>query len=536
MGIAEDVERRATELTSHERKVELEDDFVRDCLNANERGDGTLYASINRGMYLYNVSQADGEWLRWNQHVWEVDEFRDAQGAVELCALEYQYRADELEAQIEKEGLEKKRGESTPWKITLAAKYRSRVDRLRTDNGAKKVLVWAPIVDRSMACRDNELNRHPTILPCANGVIDLPTGALINGNPADMMTMAIDVPYCPEVGQKRAQDFVLEICGSEEMAEFIQRSFGYAISGYSHEQHIWVFIGQGRNGKGVLFSCIADVMGPFFHVINSGMLMEQKVDPPPSAASEHKHSLRCKRIIVGSETKQGKRIDAEQVKMMTGDDAINCRPNFGKEVVFRPTHTLFLQTNHMPTGLAGDFALVQRLLKIDFPWAYVDDPAEEGRKNPSKKDIFRKKNPRLKEELLSGTGRQQFLNWLVEGYRKYIAQGIDPPQQVREGVDELSREENYMDEFLADCLVDTDIPGSRVRSKTISYALRWWISNNRATDAKRAKSIKEINRYLRETRGYQVEKAGGVYYVLGVTFNLEVANEIAEFINHNKLE
>lgn len=537
--IARQVQERAAALLPPESDgpqlpPEVDEDLVRDCLNANERGDGVLYAALNRGKYIYNTTPKDGEWMRWAGHVWETDESRDAVDAVELCALQYEQQAMALETEIHEQGLVKERGKETPRQITMAAKFRARVDRLRGENGAKKALFWAPIVDRSMVCRESDMDRYPMLLPCANGVIDLEKGVLTRGVPGDLLTMAIDVPFDPHADYKEWCDIVTEISGSEEMAEFTQRSLGYAITGNSWEQHIWVYLGGGRNGKGILFGCVGNVMGPYYHVITPAMLMEQKIDPPAAAASEHKYSLRGKRLVVGAETKKGRRIDGGQVKMLTGDDDINCRPNFGREIVFAPSHSLFLHTNHMPIGLAGDFALVQRLLKIDFPWAYVDDPAAEAKKNPAMADRFRKKDPRLKEKLLAN--RPAILRWLVEGCLKWQQYGISPPAQVREGVDELAREENYMEEFFADCLVDfRDDPGTRLRSKTVTAALQWWLSNNRVSDTKRMPDIKAVNKFLRETRGCAVEKRSGVYWVLGVAFNLDVAPEIDDYIKRNNL-
>lgn len=47
-------------------------DFVNQCLDANELGDGMLYAYLHQGQYMY-VPQ-DQEWYYWGGHYWKFDD------------------------------------------------------------------------------------------------------------------------------------------------------------------------------------------------------------------------------------------------------------------------------------------------------------------------------------------------------------------------------------------------------------------------------------------------------------------------------
>ena len=60
---------------------EISSKFVRDCLAANELGDGVLFAKLLRDKFLYNTSE--GTWLKWNGHHWERDELEDVLTHVE---------------------------------------------------------------------------------------------------------------------------------------------------------------------------------------------------------------------------------------------------------------------------------------------------------------------------------------------------------------------------------------------------------------------------------------------------------------------
>jgi len=520
--IAKQVEERAKALLPPDVEVEIDDQFVLDCLDSNERGDGCLYASRCRGEFIFNTTPKDGEWLRWAGNVWEMDEFRDSFAAVEKCALNYEDQALGFEKRLADKKPEK--GDPDYWMVQMISKLRKRVDRLRTENGAKKVLAWAPVVDRALACRELDMDRHPWLLPCENGVIDLRTGVLISGRPEDLMTKSINVPYDPHVDYSEWITVLNEITGSEEVSAFLKRFFGYALTGHSFEQYIAVFIGRGRNGKGVLFSLLSAVLGPYYHVISPAMLTEQKVDPSINAASEHKYALLGKRLVVAGETKRGQRIDAGNLKGLTGDDAIECRPNYGKVVVFDPTHTLCLHTNHMPTGMGSDFALIQRLLKIDFPWSFVDDPEAEEKKYPAMAGSFKKKDPRLKDRLRANL--PGILRWLVEGCLEWQQRGLDPPEQLLKSAEELAAGEDYMKEFLNDCLISLPDDQHRTISfPTLFQCFLWWWGNNRG-DIKKAPANRTVAKDMRE-RGYTLTKAGGKIVVHGVAYNPEVSSELA---------
>lgn len=526
--VADAVRRRAEELAVAAAPVELEAAFIKSCLDLNERGDGILFAALCRMGFRYNTTPKDGEWYTWAGHVWQRDDFRRAFAAVEQVALEYQAMMEPLQRDIDDLGMNSlpsrdQKQHPDGWKLSLCASYKKRIDRLRTVVGAGKVLEWAPVVDESIACRESDFDKQPHLLPVKNGVVDLRTGVLTGGRPDDLLTRALDIDYDPHADYQEWVDFIAEITDDPEVAAFIKRSLGYGSTGYSHEQHIWVFTGPGRNGKGVLFDLIGDVMRPYYHVISRGMLIEQRSEPSPSAASEHKYSLLGQRIVVGSETNRGQRIDAGAVKGLTGDDDIVCRPNFKSEITFKPSHTLFLHTNHVPRGLTMDFALVQRLLKIEFPFMYVDDPEAEEKMKPLMAGRFRKKDPNLKAKLRKN--KAGILRWLVEGAMEWYQGGLAPPASITDAVRSLAEDEDYTGRFVKDCLVRMD-GDTRLSCQDMYNVFKWWWAQNEEDQAsKRIPAMKTINGQLRE-RGIQVEMVGGKTWIYGYSVDLEIINEV----------
>lgn len=525
--IAASVAARAAQLMVPCSAVQIDPQFVRSCRENNERGDGILYATINAGQFLWKVHLAgSGEWLVWRGNVWEPDLRGESLGAVERCALAYQEQADLVDSEIKAMNIQPK--QEGAWRLKLKEKLEKGAERLRGVSGAERCLRWAPVVDHRMVVVEHQLDQCPMLLPVKNGVIDLETGALTTGRPDDLLSKALDIEYDPHADYAPWAEFILEICGGrQDLAAFLKRSFGYAITGHALEQYIWVFVGPGRNGKGVLFGLISEVMGSYYRELSRGMLIEQRSEPSPSAASEHLYSLLGRRIVVGAETNRGQRIDTGAVKMLTGEDKVTCRPLFKSEISFTPTHTLFLHTNHIPQGLTSDFAMLQRLLRVDFPNMYVDDPEAEAKRYPLQAEKFRRKDPNLKQRL-----RQYLpgiLRWLVEGCLEWQRDGIAPPTIVSEWVDELAREEDYIREFIKDCLQESDVVGTKISASQVYDAFRWWWSVNRDDRLRKPPQLKTITAELRN-RGYSVEKKGGRYWCNSLHLNYEITGEVEQFV------
>lgn len=526
--LAAAVQKRADELKPPVEHKVINPRFTKECLDANERGDGCLFATLHRGRILFNVTPRDAEPYVWAGNVWERDETRRAQAAVEDVALLYQGQADILKDEIQKQGINKKHPEAS--KIDLKNKYQARADRLRSVNGITKTLYMAGVVEPEMVCRESDFDKQPWLLPVRNGVIDLKTGALTNGRPEDLCTRALDIIYDPHADDSPWLDFVEEVSDSQEVAAFLKRTFGYAITGHSHEQFIWVFTGPGRNGKGTMFDLIGDILGPYYHEISRAMLIQQRTEQGPSAASEHKYSLLGKRIIVGAETNKGQKIDESAIKSLTGEDRINCRPLFKGEIVFKPTHTLFLHTNHIPAGLTRDFALVQRLLKVEFPFMYVDDVEAEAKRYPARAHLFRKKDPLLKDRLRKI--KPGILRWLVEGCLEWQQIGLAPPPCILSGVDELARAEDYVGQFMEDCLIHHPEPGNegiRISCTRMYDAFKWWWAQNCDGREQRLPAMKGINGAIRD-RGHVVDKLGGKTWIYRFTLNPSIESDVDEFL------
>ncbi|PYX65479.1 MAG: DNA primase, partial [Acidobacteria bacterium] len=183
--------------------------------------------------------------------------------------------------------------------------------------------------------------------------------------------------------------------------------------------------------------------------------------------------LQGKRIVWGSETKQGDKLNIAQIKLLTGGGEISGRRLYGDQYSFDPTHTLFLMTNNKPHADANDKAFWSRACLVEFGMRFVDDPKE---KNERQKDDSL--NTKLDEEA-SG-----ILAWLVRGTLNYQQEGLNRPEIVKGATEAYRVSEDRIQQFITECCVCKD--NVSVKAKQLYDAYVEWCRNNqiRAMDGK----------------------------------------------------
>lgn len=509
-------------------------DFVRECLHMEERGDGILFSEMHRGKFVAVKNWGkDGYWLRWMGHHWEQDKLSLAHNAVESVARMYLRYAQSLEDRIAEARDELALAESAKREAdgvsAEAARHadgdrkqclyklgrlnkekklaRARADRLRRMSGATNCLHWAHrIGEQSLAILGDDIDTHPWLLACPNGVLDLRTGQFGPGRPQDNLLRAVSVPWkgmdepCPTWIA-----FVEDIHQHKpELIAFIQRLIGYCLTGLCTEHFIGCFLGEGRNGKGTFFEVLKELMGDLGWAIQSEMLMENKNGRSSTGPSADLFALQGKRFVVASESDKNRRISLAMVKTLTGGDSISARqPYDTADTNFRPTWKLFLYTNHVPTNIAEDFAMQQRLIYINYPLQYVDKPDPA---NP----LQRPRDPNLRQKLVKEL--PGILAWAVRGCLEWQRLGgLHPPESIRRNVDELAKGQDIILAWFNDCCVQDQ--GGLATVAELGASLEAYYADE--VGGKFPPTRKALSQWL-SRRGFERRRPGGVSTFYGL--------------------
>jgi P4 family phage/plasmid primase-like protien len=283
---------------------------------------------------------------------------------------------------------------------------------------------------------------------CQNGTVDLLTGELRPHDPADLLTQIAPVEYNPDAVCPTFDAFIERVLPDPAVRAYVQELLGYALNGTMRSAVFPIFYGLGANGKSTLVNTIRTVVGSDYARMLSGHLLESQTGNNRAQPYE-KMTFKGRRFMFANETAENMRLDEQRIKELTSDEPISARDLYASFEEFRPTHTVFLQTNHPPRISGTDKGIWRRVREIPFT---VEIP--EGERDA---DMSRK----LAAEA-SG-----ILNWLVEGHKRWYDRGerFDTPEAVMLATDEYQHESNPLQMFVEDNFVIA--PELRTPSNTI---------------------------------------------------------------------
>lgn len=419
-------------------------DDVLDALARGELGDAELLAKRWAGRIAYDHSEE--RWHVWAGHSWERDERRtvDALPGTKLAAL-YLTAAAEAAKSDDR---------------TQADKLTERARQLWRRNRIANVLHLAARQD-SLSLSGREWDAQPWLLAVKNGVIDLHTGDLRPGQPGDYLrTQAPTAWKGIDAPAPRWERFLAEVFdGDEDLIAFVQRLLGYAITGKSSEHVLPILWGKGRNGKDTLLKALAYTLGPGFADAVPDDVFIDAGRANGGSAQPHVYKLRGLRLAWASESEEGARLKAGQVKMISGGGILTARPLYGAPVSWEASHTVMLITNHRPHVSADDYAMWKRIVLIPFALSFVDEPKDANE---------RQRDPNLDAKLKAEA--PGILAWLVRGCLAWQREGLRPPATVKAATESYRTDEDTLGQWLAECCIVGDGCTCKALSAYESYA------------------------------------------------------------------
>lgn len=326
-----------------------------------------------------------GKWLRWDGIRWKQDK---TSGAYNLVRLHLRRVGSGMHLQDARK--------------ILSAKTVAAVERMaKTDPRiATAADIWDP---------------DPWLLNTPGGVVDLRTCVIREGQPGDHMTKITAVAPGGDCPMWKA--FLHKsLAGDVELISFVQRMFGYSLTGSTKEQVLFFLHGQGGNGKGVLLNTAASILADYAKTAPMATFTDSA-----NAADRHPTDLaglRGARFVMASETEKSRKWAEAKIKSLTGGDPISARFMGRDFFEYVPTFKLVIAGNHKPRLGTVDEAIKRRMNMIPFT---VQIPAAE-------------RDTALPEKLRAEWGG--ILQWMVEGCLAWQRDGLQPPAAVRTATDE----------------------------------------------------------------------------------------------------
>jgi putative DNA primase/helicase len=303
--------------------------------------------------------------------------------------------------------------------------------------------------ENGIATPANDFDTNSFLLNCQNGTLDLRSGQLRAHDRKDLITKLVHFNYRADAKCPLFLQFLYRIMGDNPDAEpterpqrlvaYLQKCFGYALTGDVSEKVVLCFFGTGNNGKTTLLEIIRLIIEEHSAQVLIDTLMVHN-SRETNASLADLSDLRGARYVTTSETEEGQRLAVGKLKYLTqGMGSIKACRKYENPITFPATHKLFLDANYRPAIRGAEKAIWHRLKLIPFT---VTIPPE---------DIDKTLLGKLKAE---GEG---ILAWMVEGCRLWIRDGLGDPPEVSEASSAWQAESDRFKQFLQEqCVLAPD--------------------------------------------------------------------------------
>lgn len=309
---------------------------------------------------------------------------------------------------------------------------------------------------------NEDLDKNDYLLNLQNGTLDLSEAEprFIKHSPDLLLSKICNVEYQPEATCKEWEKFLNEIMQNDnDKIQYLQKIAGLSLTGNTEQETCFILYGSTtRNGKSTFCETLIHLLGDYALTMKpESLAVKQNLDSR-QASGDIARLAGC-RLCNASEPPKRMLFDTALLKSLLGRDSITARHLHQREFSFIPKFKLVINTNYLPTITDDTVFSSGRINVISFDRHF----------EPQEQDKHLKDKLRNKREL-SG-----ILNWCIEGLRLYRAEGLEPPQAVKNVTETYRSDSDKIGNFINECLVKS---GKNSKAKDIYNAYVKWCDDN----------------------------------------------------------
>ncbi len=342
---------------------------------------------------------------------------------------------------------------------------------------------------------DKDFDKDNNLYNLSNGTYNLKTWQLQPHNPKDFITKISPVIFDETAKSIEFINFITEItCGDNELARFLQKILGLSLSGDILEECFFIFYGpRGRNGKSSLIETIS-----YLHGGTDGYAIQTAAET--FAFSPYKNSrtasgdiarMTRRRFISTTELPAGLNMDTPLLKSLTGGDTVVARRLYQEERQFKQTGKIYMHTNYLPYTSDRTLFESQRVYVVPFDRYFKIEERDKG----------------LKSRLITPANLSGIFNWLIEGLKIYMEEGLNPPLRVLEATKAFKNNSDKFEKFLKECFEPAE---NNFTSMSEAYEMFKNWCQNQGIAIERLKEFKEMLKKY----GVFKDREGSVYNVI----------------------
>lgn len=237
-----------------------------------------------------------------------------------------------------------------------------------TDSAKRSIMSY---IRATISVSEEKLDAYPNLINLKNGIYNLDTDTLIPHDPALLLTSQLPFEHDPAAKCPFWDLYInttfTDITGKiadQELIYFIQEIVGYSLTtDISHQVMFWC-IGEGENGKGVLFHVLMQLGGPSATYIDLNILRKEKYQLA---------TLLGKRIAMCSEaSSHDNLVEDGVIKSLVAGDPTPVRQIRREPFILYPQAKLWWSMNRLPTITDTSHGFWRRMRPIPFNNIFED--------------------------------------------------------------------------------------------------------------------------------------------------------------------
>lgn len=453
------------------------DQFVSAMASRGELGDGFIFAETQRENWVHNFTNES--WLQYAGGIFELDRTERVFVTIQKQLRQLYIQRGAWAQKRVRDAVEAKDDEAQKAAQAEAKFFFGRAKEFCCNRHVKNVSIAAA---RRMGAVNDDFDADPDLMAVENGVLHLRTLEFNAHSPANRFTKKAKVVFDEKAECPKWIEFLVNIFqGDGELIAFVQRWFGYCLTGRTDLDALLYAWGTGANGKSVLFETVRQMFDRYAASVPIDTLLAKRNQN--SADVYALADLKGVRLVVSSEIPANRRFNESLVKDLTGGDRVKARNPYEKFFEFVPTHKLAIFGNHRLRISGTDHGIWRRIHLVPFQYTFQDHEKRE-------------RSEVIAEFMSESSG---ILNWLLAGCADVLEGGLRPPQSVQAATNDYRDEQDILGGFLGERCENRSI--DHVRLSELFQAFRGWCEENGETAS--IKSSRNLSRELRQ-RGYKV--------------------------------
>ncbi len=408
----------------------------------NDAGNGRRLIALFGDEIKYNYPRQ--KWLVWNGKKWQWDDGNLIMQRAKKTVLAIYKDAATITD-------DNKRNNLIDWarKCENVAKLKSMCESAQDEPGIK--------IDIT------QLDADPWLFNCENCTINLKTGETKPHDRKDFCSIVAPVKYIPGAKYELWEKYLDRVMDHDkEIIGYLQKFSGMSMTADTSEEKIAFLQGPSGAGKSTFIYAQRTLMGDYAYTLNAETLMLHRDDFNRPNTNDELANLNGKRCVFAREIQKDSRLNAAEIKSMTGGEQMNVARKYEHAIEFQPIYKLWLSGNHKPI-IEDTTGGVWRRLKL-FPFEVVipDSEQDEGLKKKLTRD-----------EELSG-----ILNWNIAGALSWLKEGLKEPEKIKSATNDYRKHEDKLLDYI-EVSLSYDPQGEIGKHETHDAYCEWEINNER---------------------------------------------------------